>query len=85
MLLHRKETPMSKFVNKIKNVLSNERGEGAFLDVVIIAVIIIVIGCLLMALIKKLYEETVFPKFTSYINKLFGATDGYISGAGSLT
>ena len=65
-----------------KNALCNERGEGAFLDVVIIAVVVVVIGCMLMALMKELYTGTVFPKFKAYIEKLFGYASSYASGVG---
>ena len=41
---------MKQIFSKISNILSNERGEGAFLDVVIIAVVVVVIGCMLMSL-----------------------------------
>ena len=74
---------MKKFFAKISNCLSNERGEGAFLDVVIIAVVVVVIGCLLMALMKQLYSETVFPKFKEYIENLFSYANSYTAGVGS--
>ena len=73
---------MNKFLNKIKNCLNNERGEGAFLDVVIIAVVVVVIGCLLMALMKQLYTSTVFPKFKEYIESLFSVGDSYVGSLG---
>ena len=74
---------MKKFFAKISNCLSNERGEGAFLDVVIIAVVVVVIGCMLMALMKQLYSGTVFPKFKEYIENLFGFANSYAAGVGS--
>ena len=74
---------MKKFFAKISNCLPNERGEGAFLDVVIIAVVVVVIGCLLMALMKQLYSETVFPKFKEDIENLFGFANSYAAGVGS--
>ena len=78
-----KGIPMKKIFSKISNILSNERGEGAFLDVVIIAVVVVVIGCLLMTLMKQLYSGTVFPKFKAYIESLFGYADSYAAGVGS--
>ena len=74
---------MKKFFEKAMSSLSNERGEGAFLDVVIIAVVVVVIGCLLMTLMKQLYSGTVFPKFKAYIESLFGYADSYAAGVGS--
>ena len=78
-----KGTTMKKIFSKISNCLSNERGEGAFLDVVIIAVVVVVIGCMLMALMKQLYSGTVFPKFKEYIENLFGFANSYAAGVGS--
>ncbi|MBO4228937.1 MAG: hypothetical protein J5938_01115 [Clostridia bacterium] len=60
-------------------ILNNERGEGAFLDVVIIAVVVIVLGCMLLALMKQLYSSTVFPKLKEYIESLFTVGNGYVS------
>ena len=74
---------MKKIFSKISNILSNERGEGAFLDVVIIAVVVVVIGCMLMSLMKQLYSGTVFPKFKSYIENLFSYANSYTAGVGS--
>ena len=79
----RKRYSMKKFFEKAMSCLSNERGEGAFLDVVIIAVVVVVIGCLLMTLMKQLYSGTVFPKFKAYIESLFGYADSYAAGVGS--
>ena len=78
-----KGTTMKKIFSKISNILSNERGEGAFLDVVIIAVVVVVIGCLLMTLMKQLYSGTVFPKFKTYIENLFSYANSYTAGVGS--
>ena len=74
---------MKKIFAKAMSCLSNERGEGAFLDVVIIAVVVVVIGCMLMSLMKQLYSGTVFPQFKAYIEKLFGFANSYVAGVGS--
>ena len=74
---------MKKFFEKAMSCLSNERGEGAFLDVVIIAVVVVVIGCMLMSLMKQLYSGAVFPKFKEYIENLFGFANSYAAGVGS--
>lgn len=65
-------------MNRIKNLLSCERGE-AYVGEAVKIVIAIVLGAALLAGLVKLFNTIVLPKTETWIKSLFTNADGYVT------
>lgn len=61
---------VNKMVIKLKNVVSNKRGDG-YIDSGVKILIAVVIGALLLAGLYTLFNTTILPTLTSKITGLF--------------
>ena len=68
-------------MQKIKAMLSNERGE-AYVGEAVKIVIAIVLGAALLAGLVLVFNEVVLPRTEGWIEDLFGNADTYV---GSIT
>ena len=69
-------------MNKVKQLLSSERGE-AYVGEAVKIVIAIVLGAALLAGLVAIFNKVVLPKTQSWIEKLFGNADTYVTGIGT--
>ena len=65
-------------MQKIKAMLSNERGE-AYVGEAVKIVIAIVLGAALLAGLVLVFNQIVLPKTETWIESLFTEADGYVT------
>lgn len=65
-------------MQKIKAMLSNERGE-AYVGEAVKIVIAIVLGAALLAGLVLVFNNVVLPKTETWIDDLFANADGYVT------
>ncbi len=65
-------------MQKIKAMLSNERGE-AYVGEAVKIVIAIVLGAALLAGLVLVFNNVVLPKTEQWIDDLFANADGYVT------
>lgn len=62
---------IKNITNKVRTALCNQRGDFYISDGVKV-IIAVVLGALLLAAMTLIFNDTIIPKITSEISKLFG-------------
>lgn len=72
-LMHNITKRLKHTADSAKAVILSKRGDG-YIDTAVKAIIGVVVGGLILALLYTLFKDTVFVKLSEAINKLFGYT-----------
>jgi len=74
-LVNKKEVGITDKVEKVKDIISDNSGEG-YIDTAVKILIAVVLGGLLLAGLYALFGETLLPTLTNRIQQMFNYNGG---------